>query len=727
MKKFAHRHRFNKSSFLAIFFVFYGAVPLLQANTITQAHTRVTLIPQVETIQPGRSFQVAVVMNMEEGWHTYWKNPGDSGLAPTIHWTLPEGFNAGPVQWPYPRRIDAPPLTTYGYEGKILLLTRMDVPSSVVIGSLVSFQAKVSWLTCKIECIPGSAEFKFSLPVRAAPSIGNETFKEEYNNFRDFFPASEIDWKITVKEDKGSFRFFFKYPSKETSLPEQIQFFSDRGDIIDHAAQQTLRKVFEGYELAVIKSSVFSSQGGLEKISGVLVFEGEAKGQRWKKALETVFRVEQVQIFQSSFKPKEWGHFGRALIFAFLGGLILNLMPCVLPVLSIKVLGLLEQAKQSRFKAWQHSLLFSLGILVAFWFLAGFIVVLKTAGKNVGWGFQFQSPLFIIFMAVLFFWLGLNLLGVFEVGTALTRIENTLRTPMILKSPFFNGVLATIVATPCTAPFMGSALGYSLSMPGGYAFLIFTFLGLGLAAPYLTLTAFPQLLKFVPRPGAWMLVLKKIFGFMFFAVVIWLASVLGAQRGAAAVSGLYFGLLLVGIGAWIIGQWATVNNPGRARWVARAMGILLFLLGGGLAVKGVGIEGDISDQLGKGQDSGILWQRFSPELIEDLRSQHRPIFLDFTAQWCLSCQVNERLAIHHRKVIEKMNALGIVPVKADWTNYDESIKQALAGFGKTSIPVYVLYSPDINEKPVILPEILTPGILLEAFEDLYPNATGLRN
>ncbi|MCR4337973.1 MAG: protein-disulfide reductase DsbD family protein [Candidatus Omnitrophica bacterium] len=343
-----------------------------------------------------------------------------------------------------------------------------------------------------------------------------------------------------------------------------------------------------------------------------------------------------------------------AIVFAFLGGLILNLMPCVLPVLSLKVLNLVAQSQQEGKKVWQHGFLYSAGVVVSFWILAGIMLALRAAGQQIGWGFQFQSPIFVVVLSIVFLILALNLFGVFEIGTSLTTVSGRFQRNHRWSDSFLIGVLATVAATPCTAPFMGAAIGVALTQPTWVVLTIFTSLGLGMALPFLIFSLFPSLLKFLPRPGPWMIHLKRFFGILLLATVVWLWWVLALQLKSSPV------------------------------------------------------------------DSSLEWQIYSPQLVEELRQEQKPVFIDFTAAWCLSCQVNERLVLNSPSVMKAFKEEGVVLVKADWTKHDEVITKALASFGKNSIPFYVLYSADPTRDPIILPEILTPQIVIKALKESHP-------
>ena len=406
--------------------------------------------------------------------------------------------------------------------------------------------------------------------------------------------------------------------------------------------------------------------------------------------------------------------------FAFVGGLILNLMPCVFPVISLKVLGFVNQAHNDPKKAWQHGLVFTFGILLSFWILAGVLLVIRAGGAQVGWGFQLQSPIFVIFLTILLFLLALNLFGVFELGLFLTRSGSVLVGRSGWSESFLSGVLATVVATPCTAPFMGVALGLALSQPPVVSMGIFTCLGLGMAFPYLLLSRFQTLIKFIPRPGQWMESFKQFMGFLIMATVIWLLWLLQILAGPDALVNVLCGFVVIALGMWVYGTWGGVSKKRALRLTA--ISVSFFLVAAGtvypvrqLPINSSEMKGDVAHSQVAG---GINWQAFSREKVEQLTSEGRHVFIDFTAAWCLSCLANERLAFSSKSVQDKFKELNIVPIKADWTHRNEEITQELARFGRSGVPFYVLYDGNRIDKPIILPEILTPGIVLDALNKL---------
>jgi thiol:disulfide interchange protein DsbD len=402
-----------------------------------------------------------------------------------------------------------------------------------------------------------------------------------------------------------------------------------------------------------------------------------------------------------------------ALLFSFLGGLILNLMPCVLPVLSLKVLSLVNEAGD-RSRAWRHGLAFTAGVLVLFWALSGSLLALRAAGHQAGWGFQLQSPGFVVFLVFLFFAIGLNLFGVFEVGTALTTAGGLADRKTGLAASFWGGALATIVATPCTAPFMGSALGFALGQPAWVAILVFTMLGLGMATPYMLLTQFPALMRFVPKPGAWMESFKQFMGFLIMGTVVFLLWLFGRQVGVNGMGLLLAGLVVAGIGAWVYGKGSAPGATPRARLVAVAAAVALTVLGVLIGLTPVQAAPDVAQSSAGNSVPGIEWERYSTARVEELRASRTPVFIDFTADWCLTCQVNERVAFT-AEVKERFESADVVMLKGDWTLRDDEITRALASYGRQGVPVYVLYGPDGQHR--LLPELLSPGIVLSALDE----------
>lgn len=635
-----------------------SAVSPARAQVVYDAHTELELVSGVEAIVAGEPFAAAVRIKTDPGWHVYWKNSGDSGLPVSIHWNLPAGFQGGAIHWPVPERMEEAGLTTYGYPMGVFLIAEITPPATLTENT-VTLKAQVDWLACERICVPGKADLLLNLPVGEAafPS----TWAYELAQTRSRWPQPS-PWPIEAFQNGQVIGLNINVPSAERSTVTSLEFFPDRNDVIVHSVAQTLRATGRGLELSIPRSGI--QTGKVDSLSGILVVR-DAQGKR--RAFEVaVDKVAQLVAPRHSRGPS-----GAALppalpevslwlacLFAFIGGLILNLMPCVLPVLSIKVLSLIEHGGERK-KALLSGLVYTLGVLVSFWLLAGVLIVLKALGQQIGWGFQFQSPVFLIVMCLILFVFALNLWGLFEISVFFPKAAAHINQRYGYSKAFFSGVLAVVLATPCTAPFMGTAIGFALTQSALVNLLIFTFLGLGLAFPFFSLSAFPQALKFVPKPGPWMKTFKKVLALLLVATILWLV--------------------------WVLSYVVDTRIPA---------------------------------QQARTDEPAINWLDYSPELMQKLAQEGKPVFLDFTAKWCINCQINERVALSNREVADKFREIGVVAVKADWTRFDARITRALAELGKNSIPVYVIYYGEGHKGKKVLPEIITPATVLEALESV---------
>lgn len=687
---------------IAIIVLFAGSLPAAQ-----ESHTKASLVTPVTSIQPGQPLEVGLRLVMEKGWHTYWLNPGDSGLATTIKWTLPPGFTAGPIQWPTPHRISTPPLMSYGYEGEVLLVTTIQAPGDLKPGTKVELQAAVDWLECLDICLPGAATLKLVLPVKVEnPQPVSAEMTKLFHQARATQPltieAAALG-PVLVEGNTKILRLTIQRAS--ISKSPEAYFFAGAPEWVESAAPQRLIESKDGRTLTLELTRPVSS-APLAQLSGVLVVNG--------RSVAISAPVRPLASATSVSAASAGGDFtlGLSLLFAFLGGLILNLMPCVLPVLSLKVLSLVKQAGQDPRKAAVHGVAFTVGVLMSFWLLAGILLSLRAAGQELGWGFQMQSPPFIMLLTVLFFVFALNLFGVFEVGTSLTGVDSIAAQRGGVLGSFGMGALATLAATPCTAPFMGAALGFAVAQSVFTAVLVFTFLALGMASPYLVLALCPSLLKYVPKPGAWMESFKQFLGFLLLGTVVFLLWVFGQQLSIDAVAQLLGALLVIGLAGWIYGRWGNLSRTPTARGLAILLAAVGFIGG---VIWGWRVA---SAPVGEANAHELAWEPYSAAKLAALRAEGKPVFLDFTAAWCLSCKVNEAVAFHNEAVQKKLKESGIVLMKADWTRRDPEITQALASFGRNGVPLYVLYGKDPEAPPQLLPEVLTPGIVLEAVEKL---------
>lgn len=694
---------------------------MLTAGVVNTGQVEAELVSEVTTIRPAQPFWVALRLKMAPHWHVYWINPGDAGQAPTVDWTLPEGFRAGEIQWPYPTRVWMDEFVNFGYEGEVLLLVQITPPGNLTSGQTVELKAAAEWLVCKEVCIPESGTVSLSLGVQDGPPETDPQWLKAFAETRARLPLTQSDWQIEAAVQDTSLVIAATPPAWFSGALSKTVFFPYQEFLIHNAAEQGFEKVGDSYRITVPLS--VAKEDLPEKMTGILVTDSGWRGDGSEKALEIDVPVAaRLSAAAGTRGGSALNSLLLALGFAFVGGMILNLMPCVLPVLSLKILSFVQQAGEDRKKVFHHGLMFTFGVLASFWVLAGSLLLLRAGGEQLGWGFQLQSPSFIVFLAVFLFLFGLSLFGVFEIGTSLMGVGQNVSTTSGGFGSFMSGVTATVVATPCTAPFMGSALGFALSQPALVAMLIFTSLGLGMAAPYVVLASSPALMRFVPKPGLWMESLKQFMGFLLMATVIWLAWVLGNQVGVNAVVLLLFVLLFVSVGGWILGRWGNPVKEKRTRLTAQVGAALLILVPLYLFIANLDLFAVAPSANGNPaaakSGEGIAWQPYSPQRVQELRNQGKPVFIDFTASWCLSCQVNKKVAFGSLEVQEAFSRLGVNALIADWTSRDETITRALAEFGRNSVPLYVLYGSDPDRAPLILPELITPGIVLEALKEI---------
>jgi thiol:disulfide interchange protein/DsbC/DsbD-like thiol-disulfide interchange protein len=680
--------------------------------SVSQPHVTAELIPETTTVQPGQPFDVALHLHMDPDWHTYWINPGDAGLATTIKWTLPPGFKAGPIQWPTPEKHTMGPEITYGYGGDVYLLTTI-TPPKTELPQHFDVKANATWLVCKEECIPGKADLTVTLDSGLMNLRLPVENKELFAQARERLPVPATDWKVSANVRGNYLNLRIGSPD---FAPLPSRFFPEQSNVLstldaDNPSAGALGKPLADGRTMVSMMAIKLQQNGdkPDKLSGVLVSDhpliGNAKS-----------------IYISEFPAT----FIAVLGFAFIGGLILNLMPCVLPVLSLKFFSLMKHAGENPKAAWIQGVAFTAGVVLSFWVLAGLLLVLRAAGNQIGWGFQMQSPGFVLALILLFFLLALNLFGVFELGASLVGLDAKATGHLGgLASSFGNGALVTLAATPCTAPFMGSALGVAAQQPPAIALLIFTFLAFGMATPYLLLTIFPGALRFVPKPGAWMEAFKQFMGFLLMATVIFLIYVFGALAGQEQVPWLLFVLLLAGLAAWIYGRWATPTRTTPVRLVAwiLALGILGYAINWGvLLAKAAPAQGPAPATSEGNADGGHplqgSWQPWSQAAVDAALAKGQPVFVDFTAAWCLSCKVNEAVALDTDAVKKAFAEKKIALFRADWTHSDPEISKTLRQFNRDGVPLYLLYSPTNKDTPQVLPAVLTPGIVLDALKNL---------
>ena len=683
------------------------AAPLVKTE-----HVEAELVTDRAAAQPGKPMLVGLKLRMEPHWHTYWKNPGDSGLPTRIQWVLPEGWKAGEIQWPYPQPLPVGPLMNYGYEDEVVLLTELVPPPSAKPGP-APLKARAEWLVCKDICIPEKGELDMALTVALAEAPLNPRWQAHIDRARNMLPVDAPGWTYEAAMLGKSLVVRLTAP-EGMSPPAKATFFPERENLIEPAAPQRLMR--EGRSLRVEMRLAEPVATGVQTVKGVAVADGGWPGTGARRAINVSAPLGSSMPIAGaagvSPAPGVGGGTLAALAFAFVGGLLLNLMPCVFPVLGIKVMGFVEHAHGEARAMRLQGVVFCVGVLLSFLALAGLMLALRAGGTQLGWGFQLQSPVVVMLLAALFFLLALNLSGVFEWGAFAQSMTSNLSARGRYADAFLSGVLATVVATPCTAPFMGAAVGYTLTQSTAQALAVFAMLGAGMALPVLALALFPALLRRLPRPGAWMETFKQVLAFPLYATVAWLAWVLGAQVGNDAVLALLAGLVLIAMGAWLYGRWGHL----RGAW---GTAIAAILAAAGVVIAWPGAVAPLAavDSAPVARAGELPWQAWSPERLRDLTASGKTVFVDFTAAWCVTCQVNKRVALNNDAVVKAFAAHCVVPLKADWTRQDPRITVALSALGRNAVPVYALYIPG-EDTPRLLPEVLTPSIVLDQISKL---------
>ena len=684
---------------------------------------------------------LGVLLEMDRGWHTYWVNPGEAGLPTQIAWSLPDGFSAGAILWPLPNKyVEAGDVMTIGYKDETMLLVPLSVPTNVRAGEKVTLKADVSWLECEKICVPGSAVVSLILPVgdgRRDPATA-----AFFGRYRKRIPAPISDdarIRMSSGESTNAVVLSLEPGPNVTLSRETVDFYPESGERLTVG-----RTIVSGDGRTItIPVSVQQRLEGPQALKGVIVYKdaaGVRAGAAVKVPLSATFFASSGasamgegilgKTFTTIERPGSSQSLWLYLLFAVVGGLLLNIMPCVLPVIALKIFGLMKMSGNEPKKVKRLGWAFSAGILFSFLVLALIVVLLQFAGSQVGWGFQFQEPLFVIAMAAVVFAFGLSLFGVYEIqlpGAAIAVVGSLAaqqeKGGKGYAASFWEGVFATILATPCTAPFLGSALGFAFAQPPAVILLVFAAVAFGMALPYLAITSRPAWLKYLPKPGAWMETAKQFMGFLMMATVLWLLYILGKQLGVEAVVWTGAFLLSVAVGAWLVGRFATLTAT-RARvymvWGAAllivAVAYLLFMEST-LNVRALIAGEQVVERPEGGQAAGgIPWRPFSLTALDRVLGTGSPVFIDFTAEWCLTCKVNERTVLADREVMDAFTASGIIPFKADWTNRNPEITKLLKKFGRSGVPLYVVFPAGRSDAPVVLPEVITSSILIDAIK-----------
>jgi thiol:disulfide interchange protein DsbD len=662
------------------------------AGPVSAPHVEAELVAEHTGWLAGATNWVALRLKPEAGWHTYWRNPGDSGLPTTLAWTLPEGWSAGEIYWPFPSAHRLGELVNYGYDRQTLHLVPLALPAGLEGEFTVKALAK--WLVCSDICIPGEAGLTLTLPVAeiaTADPVWSPRFLDAHARLPRPTPLAG-----TYQLADGELRL--QVEAAELAGASHAEFFAHANDLVNHGAPQRLALAGGVARFAQPQSAYFRQAPAT--VEGVLVVHGTER-QAWTVAAVPgeVAAVAMPVAPAASADPAHappglWVVLG----FALLGGLILNLMPCVFPVLAIKAVSVLEHRRDDPAAERRHALAYTAGVVASCVAVAVAILVLRAGGQQLGWGFQLQAPAFVALLAYVMLALGLSLSGLVQFGTRLMGVGQALAEQGGYTGTFFTGVLAVVVASPCTAPFMGTALGFALTQPAAVAVLVFATLGVGLALPFLLLGFFPALAAWLPRPGRWMETFKQALAFPLYLTVVWLLWVLGRQADGDAVAIVLCGLVLLAFALWLC------SEPGRARGVlaaAAALGALGLLAHPAIAVR--------AERPAAAAVEGEVW---SAARVAELRAQGRIVFVNFTADWCITCKVNEKVVFGSAEVRRMLAGRNVAWLTADWTTPDPAITAELARHGRSGVPLYLLYGP--QGEPEILPQVLTPDIVIHA-------------
>ncbi len=718
-----------------VLIMLFAAAPAWAAESATARSDNVTvrLISDAASIAPGDTFHVAIYKEIAPDWHTYWRNAGTAGESTEVRWDLPDGLSAGEIIWPAPEVYNlAGVVTNYIYEDELVLAVPFTASDALTPGGDVLVTANLYWQECADICIPvDDVSLTLRLPVaETGASARDPRWAARMDQALADAPA-DLGFDAGLTRDGDVVRLNLADETLGAAIAEGAvrdpYFFPYDAKIIDYNAPQPAVYHARGFSLALTPGAAL--RDGLQPISGVVAFE-ERRGGDWaRRAVVVTAAPGAVGGGLGAVAAGGVGQDGdgRALGWAgliglvaasFLGGLILNLMPCVFPVLSIKALAFVNKAHEHPGEVRRQGVAFLAGVLTTFTVFAGAILALKAAGQAVGWGFQLQSPAFVTALAVLMFAIGLNLLGFFEVGTSLQGVGGGLAARGGGVGAFFTGVLAVAVAAPCVGPFLGAPLGFALTQPAYVAVALFWAIGLGLAAPFVAVSVAPQLLRALPKPGPWMETFKQALSFPMFLTAIWLVWTLAQQTGANGV-----GLALVAMTAVAFAVWAFGATGGRAGFGARAAqaGAVASLVVAALAIVAAGAvsatapasaSASAADAAGDGAGAHDAW---SPQKVAALRAEGRPVFVDFTAAWCITCQANKRLTLNQPAVRAAFEQYDVAFLTADWTNRDPDIAEALAAHGRAGVPLYLLLVDDRDA--ITLPQVLTPQIVIAALKD----------
>lgn len=695
-----HISTFSRLLRLCVLAVALGAATSSLAQDVGAAvvteHTRASLLLSRDVARPGETIWAALKLELQPGWHTYWRNPGDSGLPAAITWSLPAGVSAGEIAWPTPERVPYGPLMNFGYSNLVYLPVPLTLPASASAPESFTLEATATWLVCAEICVPDEGSFRVSLTMDPDASAASSVHGPEIDAVLARLPK-QAPWPVTLTRQAKDIAIAAG-PGFPNADPASVMFFPHDPGLIENAAPQRAQISAGTLSLTAMVPEVPldmpAQTGGL-----IVIREGASQVAYAFNALVPPMSAQSPDIVVD---VGLWS----AVIFAFLGGLILNLMPCVLPVLAMKALALASKGEDGAAARRSDGFAYTIGVMVTFGILAALLIGLRGAGSEIGWGFQLQSPAFVSIIAYVMLVLGLNLSGVFAIGGGIMGAGQSLTQRSGKSGAFFTGALAVVVATPCTAPFMGAAVGYAMTQPTAVTVMVFESLALGLAAPFLLFSLVPQAAKILPRPGAWMTRLKQVLAFPMYASAAWLVWVLSQQLGADGFASTLAGFILIALAAWLLG---VTQDAGRFG-VSTALSLAAFI--GALA-----LIATLNTAPAAGSTAQSAYtagsEAYSPQRLDELRAEGRTVFVNFTAAWCITCLMNERVALSTAEVKQALADGHVAYLKADWTNRDPAIAKALASFGRSGVPLYVVYRPD-GSPPEVLPQLLTPSVVLAA-------------
>jgi thiol:disulfide interchange protein/DsbC/DsbD-like thiol-disulfide interchange protein len=699
-------------------------------------HIEVRLVADQQSLTAGSSFRLGVHFKPEPGWHIYWRNPGDSGLAPRFAWESSGGVAVDAPLWPYPKKIAVGPLVNYGYD-EVLLPFPATFSAPPPRATSTTVTVSMQYLVCKDECLPGEAQLELTLPISKTASAPSE-YERLFAIAEKNIPTALERVSIAVEEQQDRI-IVALIPLEPRFFPAAITFFPEDARVISNSAPQEVS--LDSGALRVSLKRDPNRRDAIRRLRGVLYSPQGWSESGEPKAIEIDTNPEgddsgdgQRSTRDANNTPTYAGGdtvgFFAAIFFAILGGLLLNIMPCVFPVLSIKILSFIEQAGHEPRKIKAHGIAFSAGVVVSFWIFAGTLLALRAGGEQLGWGFQLQSPAFVAAMIFILFALGFLFLSDIALGSSIQRIAGKAKISTTYAGSFFNGALATAVATPCTGPFMGSALAATLTLSAVENIFIFTALGVGMSLPYLLIAFKPALLQRLPRPGAWMESFKQLMAFPLFASVVWLARVFARQMGLEAagldlMTDLLWGLFTVGFAFWLVLRAREASSRLTQR-ALRALALTLFVVG---FIKGLPSSKEVEGTRSRAclaneattadpDKFGLIWEPYSESRLATLMAQGRSVYLDFTAEWCITCQVNEGIVFSSSDVRALIVQKNVALMKGDWTTKSPSITAALRRYGRNGVPLNVIINKGKQESAVVLPNILTPGIVIAELERL---------